>query len=160
MNGQAPRSAGDEGGTGRRAPPITLIYPLQVGANQMALWQGNSRRKPTGGRLLSNRGKMRREIAREHIDTHVGEDRQKVVRTKGANQKVKLLSATKVNVTDPKNGKTTAATLTNVTENAANIHYVRRNIITKGAVVETSAGKARITSRPGQSGALSAVLVE
>ena len=45
-------------------------------------------------------------------------------------------------------------------ENPANIHYVRRNIITRGAVVDTSAGKARVTSRPGQTGALSGVLVE
>ncbi len=126
----------------------------------MALWQGNSRRKPTGGRLIRAAGKRRSEIAREHIDAHVGEHRQKLVRTKGANQKIKLLSTEAINVTDAKTGKTTKAQLTNVVENAANIHYVRRNIITKGAIVETSAGKARVTSRPGQNGALNGVLVE
>ncbi|MGB1586287.1 MAG: 30S ribosomal protein S8e [Thermoplasmatota archaeon] len=126
----------------------------------MALWQGTSRRKPTGGRLIRAQKKRRSEIAREHIDAHVGEHKQKLVRTKGANQKIKVLATDKINVTDPKSGKTAAATLTNVTENAANIHYVRRNIITKGAIVETSAGKARVTSRPGQDGALSGVLVE
>lgn len=125
----------------------------------MALWQGNSRRKPTGGRLVSAQKKRRFEIAREHIDAHVGPHRQKLVRTKGANQKIKLLSTDAINVTD-KNGKTQKASLTNVVENPANIHYVRRNILTKGAIVETSAGKARITSRPGQSGALSGVLLE
>lgn len=46
-----------------------------------------------------------------------------------------------------------------MTENPANIHYVRRNIITKGAVVDTSVGKVKITSRPGQSGSLSGVKV-
>ncbi len=126
----------------------------------MALWQGESRRKSTGGRLISSRGKRRSEIAREHIDTNIGETAQKVMRTKGANQKIKLMRTDKINVTDPKSGKTQVAELTNVVENPANIHYVRRNIITKGAVVETSAGKARVTSRPGQSGALSGVLVE
>ncbi len=126
----------------------------------MALWQGGSRRKPSGGRLLSARGKRRYEIARERIDTHVGPTAQKLVRTKGANQKVKLLRSDAINVTDPKTGKTQKAELTNVVENPANIHYVRRNIITKGAVVETSAGKARVTSRPGQHGALNGVLVE
>lgn len=125
----------------------------------MALWQGNSRRKPTGGRLVRAQKKRRSEIAREHIDAHVGEHRQKVVRTKGANQKVKLLATETINVTG-KDGKTTKATLTNVVENPANIHYVRRNILTKGAIVETSAGKARVTSRPGQNGALNGVLVE
>lgn len=126
----------------------------------MALWQGNSRRKPTGGRLVRAQKKRRSEIAREHIDAHVGVHRHKLSRTKGANQKVKLLSTEAINVTDPKAGTTKKATLTNVLENPANIHYVRRNILTKGAIVETSAGKARITSRPGQHGALNGVLVE
>ncbi len=126
----------------------------------MALWQGNSRRKPTGGRLIRAAKKRRSEIAREHIDAHVGEHRQKLARTKGANQKVKLLSSDSIVVIDPKTNKAKKATLTNVVENKANIHYVRRNIITKGAIVETSAGKARVTSRPGQSGALNGVLIE
>ncbi len=126
----------------------------------MALWQGDSRRKSTGGRKIRAQGKRRSEIAREHIDTHVGEDAQKLVRTKGGNQKVRLMRTNSINVTDPKTGKTTPAELTNVTENAANIHYVRRNIITKGAVVDTSAGKVKVTSRPGQAGALNGVLVE
>ncbi len=126
----------------------------------MALWQGNSRRKPTGGRLIRAQKKRRSEIAREHIDAHVGVHTQKLVRTKGANQKIKVLTTDKINVTDAKTGKTKVAALTNVVENTANIHYVRRNIITKGAVVDTDAGKVRVTSRPGQHGALNGVLVE
>lgn len=126
----------------------------------MPLWQGESRRKSTGGRLIASRGKRRSEISREHVDAHIGEHAQKLMRTKGGNQKVKLMRTNKINVTNSKTGKTTSADLTNVTENSANIHYVRRNIITKGAVVDTSAGKAKVTSRPGQSGALSGVLVE
>jgi small subunit ribosomal protein S8e len=126
----------------------------------MALWQGNSRRKPTGGRLVQAQKKRRFEVAREHVDAFVGPHKQKLVRTKGANQKIKLLAADSINVTDPKTGKTQKAQVKTVVENPANIHYVRRNIITKGAVLETSAGKARVTSRPGQSGALNGVLVE
>ena len=126
----------------------------------MPLWQGDSARKATGGRKIRAQGKRRSEIAREHIDTLIGEDSTKLMRTKGANQKIKLMRTDKINVTDPKSGKTTVAELTNVAENPANIHYVRRNIITKGAVVETSAGKAKVTSRPGQAGALNGVLVE
>ncbi len=126
----------------------------------MPLWQGDSARKATGGRKIRAQGKRRSEIGREHVDTHVGPTATKLMRTKGGNQKVRLMRTDAINVTDPKSGKTTMATLTNVTENPANIHYVRRNIITKGAVVETSAGKAKVTSRPGQSGALNGVLVE
>lgn len=126
----------------------------------MALWQGESRRKSTGGRLIRARGKRRYEIARERVPTVIGTHKQKLVRTKGANQKVKLLVTDKINVTNPKTGKAQVADMTNVTENPANIHYVRRNIVTKGAIVDTSAGKARVTSRPGQNGALNGVLVE
>ncbi len=125
----------------------------------MALWQGESRRKSTGGRLISARGKRRYEVAREHLDTHVAPHKQKLVRSKGANQKIKLLASDKINVTG-KDGKTKVAELKTVVENSANIHYVRRNIITKGAIVDTNLGKARVTSRPGQHGALNGVLIE
>ncbi|MGB0652218.1 MAG: 30S ribosomal protein S8e [Thermoplasmatota archaeon] len=126
----------------------------------MALWQGGSRRKNTGGRLIKARGKRRSEIARERLETNIAPHAQKLVRAKAGAQKIKLLRTDRINVTDTKSGKTTPAQLTNVVENPANIHYVRRNIITKGAIVETSAGKARVTSRPGQHGVLSGVLVE
>ena len=46
-----------------------------------------------------------------------------------------------------------------VVENKANPNFVRRNIITKGAIVETSKGNAKVTSRPGQSGVISGVLL-
>jgi small subunit ribosomal protein S8e len=71
-----------------------------------------------------------------------------------------MLKANNANVTNPKTGKTAKATITTVTGNPANINYVRRNIITKGAIIQTSAGKARVTSRPGQHGAINAVLIE
>jgi len=47
-----------------------------------------------------------------------------------------------------------------VIENKANPQYIRRNIITKGAVIETELGKAKVTSRPGQHGILNAVLIK
>ena len=47
-----------------------------------------------------------------------------------------------------------------VVENTANTHFVRRNIITKGAVVDTSLGRVKVTSRPGQHGMINGVLVE
>ncbi|HLF15864.1 MAG TPA: 30S ribosomal protein S8e [Candidatus Thermoplasmatota archaeon] len=126
----------------------------------MALWQGQSVRKPSGGRLRLARKKRRFEVAKEDVETKLGPHVQKLIRAKGRNQKVKLLATDKVNVMDPKTGKAKAATIKTVKENPANIHYVRRNILTKGAVVETDAGMVRITSRPGQTGALSGVLVK
>jgi small subunit ribosomal protein S8e len=123
----------------------------------MAIWQGESVRKPSGGRRRPSRGKKKREIGREVVLTEIGKDRHVVLRTRGGNSKTRIYRAETVNVTDPATGKTTRAEIKNVVENAANIHYVRRNILTKGAVIETSAGRARVTSRPGQDGTVNAV---
>lgn len=125
----------------------------------MSLWQGESARKSSGGRLILARKKRRFEVAPEDAETKLGAHTQKLIRARGASQKVKLLATSTVNVTDPKTKKTSKATIKTVTENPANIHYVRRNILTKGAVVDTDKGKVKITSRPGQSGTLNGVLV-
>jgi len=68
------------------------------------------------------------------------------------------LSAKEVNVSDQK-GKTQKTEILNVVENPANPNLVRRNVITKGAVVETKLGRVRVTSRPGQEGTVNGVLV-
>jgi small subunit ribosomal protein S8e len=47
-----------------------------------------------------------------------------------------------------------------VAENPSNPNYARRNIITRGAILETSEGRVRVTSRPGQDGQVNGVLVE
>ena len=47
-----------------------------------------------------------------------------------------------------------------VLENDADPNYVRRNIVTKGAVVDTDVGRVRVTSRPGMHGVVSGVLLE
>jgi small subunit ribosomal protein S8e len=125
----------------------------------MSLWQGESARTPSGGRLILARKKRRFEVAPEDAETKLGEHSQKLIRARGASQKVKVLATNTINVTDPKTKKTSKATIKTVTENPANIHYVRRNILTKGAVVDTDKGKVKVTSRPGQSGTLSGVLV-
>lgn len=125
----------------------------------MSLWQGLSTRKNSGGRLIHARKKRRFEVAAEDAETKTGAHVQKLIRTRGAHQKVKLLATDHVHVIDPKTGKAQKAAIKTVKENPANIHYVRRNILTKGAVVDTDIGKVKITSRPGQSGALSGVKV-
>lgn len=126
----------------------------------MAIWQGESKRKPTGGRRMMSHKKRKFEIGREPVLATIGADKRKYVRVRAGEIRVRILTAQTANVTNPKTGKTAPATIKTVTGNPANINYVRRNILTKGAVVQTSAGKARITSRPGQHGAINAVLVE
>jgi small subunit ribosomal protein S8e len=50
-----------------------------------------------------------------------------------------------------------AARVITVRENPANPNYVQRNIITKGAILETDLGLVRVRSPPGQDGVLSGV---
>ena len=64
-----------------------------------------------------------------------------------------------VNVSDAKTKKTFKVKITGILENPASSNLVRRNILTKGTVVQTEKGKARITSRPGQEGTVSGVLL-
>lgn len=126
----------------------------------MAKWQGLPRRKPTGGRLRPARKKRRFEIGREPHPTGIGAQKRKSVRVRAAATKVRVLQANVAVVTDPKSNRSFKAEIKTVTENPANPNYIRRNIITKGAVIVTTKGKARVTSRPGQHGTINAVLVE
>ena len=125
----------------------------------MGIWQGRSRRKPTGGRLRPIRKKRRFEIAREIQHATIGSGTVKKYRVKGDNRKLRILTTNTVNVYDPATKKMKVAKLLTVRENPANPNYVQRNIITRGAIVETELGLVQIRSRPGQDGVLNGVRV-
>jgi len=129
----------------------------------MALWQGTSKRFLTGGRRRLARKKRKFEIAREQqyafVDLARKDNGLKHYRTKGHHQKVRILRAYIANVTDPKTGKTARSKILTVKESRNNPHFVTRNIVTRGAVVQTELGLARVMSRPGQDGVVNAVLV-
>ncbi|KXB06013.1 hypothetical protein AKJ53_01580 [candidate division MSBL1 archaeon SCGC-AAA382F02] len=126
----------------------------------MAKWQGKSLKKGSGGRKWLSHKKRKYELGRESADTKIGEKKKTQISVRGTGSKSKLLSINTVNITDPDTGKSTKGEINSVLENPADPHLARRNIITKGAVIDTSMGKARVTSRPGQEGALNAVLIE
>ena len=77
----------------------------------------------------------------------------------GNHRKVRLLAADTANLFDSKAKKYEQVKIKKVVENPADRHFVRRNIMTKGTVIETEKGKAKITSRPGQDGTVNAVLI-
>ncbi|MEC7695029.1 MAG: 30S ribosomal protein S8e [Candidatus Thermoplasmatota archaeon] len=130
----------------------------------MAKWHGISRRKPSGGRLKRPnryRGKRRTEVASEEQFAFVGEnDARKNYRKRAGSQTVRVLSVSHANVNIPKEGKTVRASVTGVIGNNADPNYVRRNIVTKGAILETDIGQVRVTSRPGMHGVICGVLIE
>jgi small subunit ribosomal protein S8e len=117
------------------------------------------KKKPSGGRRHVYRKKRKFEQGTFPAETMMGEQKKKVVRGRGGNLKIKVLSEKQVCVTDPKTGKTEKTEVVRVVKNPANIDYDRRGVITKGAIIQTPLGQARITSRPGQHGILNAVLI-
>ena len=48
----------------------------------------------------------------------------------------------------------------NVVETPSNRFLARQNVITKGTIVETEAGRVRITNRPTQEGNINGILIE
>lgn len=121
-------------------------------------YQGRSRRTKTGARARPQKNKKKHELGRSPTETELDEPRFRVVEARGGTRKIRALSTNVANVTD--GGETVHAAIEDVVENTANPNYVRRNILTKGAVIETDEGTARVTSRPGQTGQVNAVLTE
>ena len=125
----------------------------------MALWQGKSRRKPTGGRRVPSAGKRKFEIGREKQYTKLGVQSLKQYRGAGGNVKVGMLAAEFANVVDKKTNTVKKVKIINVKANPADPNYIQRNILNKGATIETEIGDAVVTSRPGQDGAVNAILL-
>ncbi|MBQ6547991.1 MAG: 30S ribosomal protein S8e [Candidatus Methanomethylophilaceae archaeon] len=125
----------------------------------MALWQGKSRRKPTGGRRVPSASKRKFEIGREKQFTKLGAQSLKQYRGAGGNVKVGMLAAEFANVVDKKTNTVKKVKIVNVKANPADPNYIQRNILNKGATIETEIGDAVVTSRPGQDGAVNAILL-
>ncbi|UPM42643.1 30S ribosomal protein S8e [Halocatena salina] len=120
--------------------------------------QGRSPKKRTGGRRRTVRKKRLHQLGRSPTETRVGDQTLKTIDARGGETKVRAISTDTANVAT--DDGTMSAMIETVVENSANPNYVRRNIITKGAILETDAGRARVTSRPGQTGQVNAVLLD
>lgn len=125
----------------------------------MALWQGKSRRKPTGGRRVPSASKRKFEIGREKQFTKVGKESLRQYRCAGGNVKVGVLVAEFANVVDKKTNTVKKTKIVGVKANPADPNYIQRNILNKGATIQTELGEAVVTSRPGQDGAVNAILL-
>ncbi len=126
----------------------------------MVKWHLRSRRTSTGKRLRKIRKKRKMDKGSEFLETRIGKRNVKAKRSRGGNEKLKLLSVEKINVADPKTKKFKRVKILSVEKNPANPHFVRRNIITKGAIVRTEIGSVEVTSKPGQDGIVNGVLIE
>lgn len=126
----------------------------------MSVWHGDQHKhKATGGRKIVNRKKRRFEKGFFPAETALGKTKGKTMRKHGGNEKRRLLSVNEANISDAL-GKTQKVEITRVIKNPANVDYDRRGVITKGTMIATPLGTARVTSRPGQDGKVNAVLVK
>ncbi len=118
-----------------------------------------SKRKYTGGRKVALRGRRKFEVDRYPNEAVLGNKSITKRRVRGNNKKTALKYGDSVNIADPVSKTTTNSKILQVVKNPANKDYERRGVISKGAIVETSSGTARVISRPGQDGCINAMLL-
>ena len=119
-----------------------------------------TKRKKTGGKKRAFRTHRVYEQGRQPVETLFGETKRKEVKGISRISKTKLVKADYVNVSYPKTGVTERLKILDVVRNPANADYNRRGVITKGTILRTEKGLAKIISRPGQEGSLSAIVFE
>lgn len=117
-------------------------------------------RKLTGGRKVAMRGRRKFEIDRYPNEAVVGASQVVARRIRGNNNKVAFKSAEFANVIDQENKRVIKSKILRVTKNPANRDYERRGVVSKGAIIESENGTARVVSRPGQDGVVNAILIK
>jgi small subunit ribosomal protein S8e len=116
-----------------------------------------TKRKSTGGRSRPGRGRRAYEKDGYAIETLVGPTSTRPIRRRGGHVSTGVVFAEVANVSE-KSGKTAKSKILRVKKSPANRDYERRGVITRGAVIETEAGEAVVTSRPTADGVVNAVL--
>ncbi|MFQ6085675.1 MAG: 30S ribosomal protein S8e [Candidatus Bathyarchaeia archaeon] len=120
---------------------------------------GIFKRKYTGGKSHPYRKKRKRERPGYPTETRLGKERRKTERVRGGSTKLKLITCQYANVSNPKTGKATKVKILDIVKNPASFDYSRRKILTRGAIIRTKLGLARVSSRPGQDGVLNAKII-
>lgn len=115
-------------------------------------------RKISGGKYKRRAKKKLAHGSGHPREVALRERKSKQMRVHGGNMKVVLLTEDHANVTAK--GKVQRAEIKNVVETPQNVFLSRQNRLSKGAIIETSLGKAKITNRPSQEGCVNAVLIE
>ncbi|MBI2598175.1 MAG: hypothetical protein HYW50_03190 [Candidatus Diapherotrites archaeon] len=134
----------------------------------MVLWHFKSKRKPSGG-ILRAAKRMDKKLymrggsfAETTIAPSEGEVLIENVRQKGGAVFQVTKKVVYANISD--GAKVVRGKILSVGLNSANRIYTRRNILTRGAILKVEVGGqsklAKVTSRPGQSGGISAVFFE
>jgi small subunit ribosomal protein S8e len=116
------------------------------------------KRKNTGKKIIKSRKRKSFEKPGQKRLVKVGKENKRIRRVLGGNKKTVLLNTEQINL--KKGNKIQKTKIKNVIETPSNRFLARQNILTKGTIVETELGKAKITNRPSQEGCVNGVLIE
>ena len=126
----------------------------------MTQWHIDTGKKVTGGKIHLHRKKRRFQRGSLPLLTKLGEEKKRIDRRRGGTRKIRFAVTEFANVMDPKTHKTKKVKILDILKNEANPQYVRRSIITKGTIIKTELGEARVVSRPSQEGLVNAIIIE
>jgi len=115
-------------------------------------------RKATGGKYKKPRKKKLYEKKGQETAVKLGEQKRKLKKIRGGSKIFINLTNNIANIISDKKAK--KAKINNVLETPSNRFLARQNILTKGSIIETDLGKARITNKPSQEGNIQAVLIK
>ncbi|MCK5039595.1 MAG: 30S ribosomal protein S8e [Candidatus Aenigmarchaeota archaeon] len=126
----------------------------------MGVWHLRSKRKNTGGLLRRDSKSKKSQMGSLPTQTTIAPIKLKEKKTRGGSVKKTIISTDKINVFDKTKKAFKIAKIISIVKNPANPHFIRRTLMTKGAIIKTDMGNVKITSRPGQNPSLNGVLAE
>ena len=115
-------------------------------------------KKISGGKYKKQRKKKLYELPGQRRIVKLGEESKKTKKGMGGLKKTVLLKSDSINIFSGK--KSQKVKIKNVLETPSNRFLARQNVLTKGTIVETEIGRARITNRPSQEGVVNGILVK
>ena len=127
-------------------------FGIQLHVKSDTKIRGNGKRK------IKFRDRKRSEVGNYFSATKLsGADMTSLIRRRGGSVTARLKRAAVANILTKDGYK--KSKITSVAESPDNRNFARQNIITKGAIIMTDAGKAVVTNRPGRDGAVNARLL-
>jgi small subunit ribosomal protein S8e len=128
----------------------------------LSFYQGRDSKKPSGG-YRARPYKVKRKALGGGLPTNTAlsdTEVRRIIRVLGGNTKVKAVAVQYANLYIPSERKAVKVRIVRIVETPANRELAKRQVIVKGAIIETERGRAVVTSRPGQDGIVNAVLIE
>lgn len=128
----------------------------------LSFYQGRDSKKPSGG-YRARPYKVKRKVLGGGPPTNTAlsdTEVRRIIRVFGGNTKVKAVAVQYANLYIPSERKAVKVRIVRIVETPANRELAKRQVIVKGAIIETERGRAVVTSRPGQDGIVNAVLIE